>query len=144
MCVALDRGPIPNLEYELEEAKKTKDWFNAIIHSAIQLEKYGYIAIREHLDSKRVEPKILDKLLERIHLAEIADYLVLIDVIDKEECKTIKKIGEERNKFVHRKTGSDYFIGTRANVEYEPLVKAAIRILKEKLNAERYFAGFPP
>jgi len=42
---AWNKGPIPNLEYELEEAKKTKDWFNAIIHSAIQLEKFGYITI---------------------------------------------------------------------------------------------------
>jgi len=135
---AWNKGPIPNLEYELEEAKKTKDWFNAIIHSAIQLEKFGYIAIREYLESKQVEPKISDKLLERINLREIADYLLLMDVIDKQECKTIQKIGEERNKFVHRKTGSNYFIGTRANIEYEPLVKAAIRILKEKPSAERF------
>jgi len=140
---AWNKGPIPNLEYELEEAKKTKDWFNAIIHSAIQLEKFGYITIREYLESKLVEPKISDKLLEGIHLREIADYLTLLDVIDKQECKIIQKIGEERNKFVHRKTGSDFFIGTRANVEYEPLVKAAIRILGEKLGAEK-FVVFPP
>ena len=140
---AWNKGPIPNLEYELEEAKKTKDWFNAIIHSAIQLEKFGYIAIGEYLESKLVEPKILDKLLEGIRLIEIADYLVLMDVIDKQECKIIRKISEERNKFVHRKKGSNYFIGTRANVEYEPLVEAAIRILKEKLNAEKIVV-FPP
>ena len=142
MPTAWNRGPIPDLERRLEEAKKTKDWFNAIIHSAIQLEKFGYIAVREYLESKDVEPKIADKLLERISLREIADYLCLMDITDKQEYDVIKKIGEERNKFVHRKTGSDYFVGTRANVEYEPLVKAAIRILKEKLNAEKLWA-FP-
>ena len=142
MASAWNKGPLPNLEYELEEAKKTKNWFNAMIHSAIQLEKFGYIAVREYLDSKLVDPRVSDKLLEGIPLREIADYLVLLNVIDKQECKIIQKIGEERNKFVHRKTGSNYFIGTRANVEYEPLVKAAIRILKEKLNAEK-FVVFP-
>ena len=142
MASAWNKGPLPNLEYELEEAKKTKDWFNAMIHAAIQLEKFGYIAVREYLDSKLVDPRVSDKLLEGIPLREIADYLVLLNVIDKQECKIIQKIGEERNKFVHRKTGSNYFIGTRANVEYEPLVKAAIRILKEKLNAEK-FVVFP-
>ena len=142
MASAWNKGPLPNLEYELEEAKKTKDWFNAMIHAAIQLEKFGYIAVREYLDSKLVDPRVSDKLLEGISLREIADYLVLMNVIDKQECRIIQKIGEERNKFVHRKTGSNYFIGTRANVEYEPLVKAAIRILKEKLNAEK-FVVFP-
>ena len=140
MPIAWNRGPIPNLEQKLEEAKKTKEWFNAIIHSAIQLEKFGYIALREYLELKQVDPKISDKLLEGINLREIADYLLLLNVIDKQELKIIQKIGEERNKFVHRKTGADYFVGTRANVEYEPLVKAAIRILKEKLHAEKLMA----
>ena len=137
MPIAWNQGPIPNLEQELKDAKKTKDWFIAVIHSAIQLEKYGYILIREYLEFKKVNPQISDKLLERIRLREIAEYLLLLKIIDKSEQKVIQKIGEERNKFVHRKTGSDYFIGTRANVEYEPLVNAAIRILKEKLNAQR-------
>jgi len=30
--------------------------------------------------------------------------------MDKQEYKTVQKIGEERNKFVHRKPGSDYFM----------------------------------
>ena len=137
MPVAWNKGPIPNLEERLEKAKNTKEWFNAIIHSAIQLEKFGYIAIRDYLESKQVDTEISDKLLERINLREIADYLLLMNVIDKQEHKIIKKIGEERNKFVHRKTGSNYFVETRANVEYEPLVKATIRILKEKLHAEK-------
>jgi hypothetical protein len=137
MSFAWNTGPIPNLEYELDEAKRTKDWFNAMVHSAIQLERFGYIAIREYLESKDIDIEIIDKLLERIQLREIADYLLTMHILDKQEHKVLQKISEERNKFVHRKKGSNYFIGTRANIEYEPLVKAAIRILKEKLNAER-------
>jgi hypothetical protein len=96
--------------------------------------------IKDHLESKGVDPKLADKLLERIQLREIADILFLMQIVDKQESKVIQKIAEERNKFVHRKEGSEYLVGTRADVEYEPLVKAAIRILKEKLNAEKLAA----
>lgn len=143
MSIAWNKGAIPNLEEDIAEALKTKDWFLPIVHSAIQLEKYGFVAIRDYLESKEVESKLVDKLLEGIRLGEIADYLLIMHVIDKQDFKVMQKVAEERNKFVHRKGGSEYLAGTRANVEYEPLVKATIRVLKEKLHADR-MAVFSP
>ena len=137
MPIAIDKGLLEKLEKELENAKKTTDWFTAIIQMATQLERYGYLIIREYFESKKVDLKIIDKLLNRLTLYEISHYLFLMKVINKNEREVIEKIAKERNKFVHRKKGSDYLIGTKANIEYEPIFKEAIQILKEKLNVIR-------
>jgi len=139
--IVRNTGPILKLEEVLEEAKKTKDWFEAIVYSAIQLERYGYLEMKDYLESLDVSPKLVSKILETKRLSEIAKYLLTIERINNEEYTFMIRINEERNKFIHRKKGYDFLIGTRANQEYEPLVKEAIRILKEKLNAIRLYVS---
>ena len=63
-------------------------------------------------------------------------------VINETEKKVAHNIREVRNNFIHRKKGYQYLIGTKANVEYQSLVKKVIQILKEKLNLVRITA-FP-
>jgi len=53
MPIAWNRGPIDNLEKELEKAKETTDWFSAIILTTTQLERYGYLKIKEYLERKK-------------------------------------------------------------------------------------------
>ena len=138
--VVWNHGPIPVLEEALNEAKNTKDWFEAMLYSAIYLEKYGYLSIKNYLESLKVNPKLCKKILHRIKLRRINDYLLSVDIINKQEFDIIKTIAEERNKFVHRKEDRKYLIGTKASQLYEHLVMEAIRILKEKLNAVKLFA----
>lgn len=134
-----DYGPIPMLEEALNEAKNTKNWFKAMVYSAIYLEKYGYLSVKNNLESLNVNPKLCEKILYRISLRRINDYLLSGDIITKQEFDTIETINNERNKFVHRKEGVKYLIGTKATQTYEPLVKEAIRILNEKLNVKKLF-----
>lgn len=141
--IAWDTGPISVLEEALEEAKKTGNWFEPIIFCAIQLERYGYKEIRTYFESVRIEPDLIENILDKppIRFSRITDYLLKMKKIDEKEHNIMHRIGEERNKFMHRKKGYNYLIGTKAKKEYEPLVKEAIRILKEKLNAVRLYAS---
>ena len=138
--VVWNHGPIPMLEEAHNEAKNTKNWFKAVVYSAIYLEKYGYLSIKDYLESLKVDPRFCKKLLFHIDFRRINDYLLSIDAINDQEFKTIEAIRKERNKFVHREEGVKYLIGTKASQTYEPLVKEAIRILREKLKAEKLFA----
>ena len=131
--MAWDRGPIPIME----KARDDLDWFKAILFSAIQLERHGYFAIKEYFESLNVDAKLIDKILKRIHLFQIAEYLLAIGKINGEECETIKQINEERNKFMHRREIKGFARGTEADNKYKPLVNEAIRILKEKFNVVR-------
>jgi len=131
--MAWDRGPIPIME----KARDDPDWFKAIVFSAIQLERHGYLTIKEYLGSIDVNAKLIEKLLERKHLYEIAEYLLTIGKINNKEFRTIKAINKERNNFIHRREVKQFAHGEQAKIKYKPLVNEAIRILKEKLNVVR-------
>jgi len=131
--MAWDRGPIPIME----KARDDSDWFKAIVFSAIQLERHGYFAIKEYFEDLDVNAELIDKILKRIHLHQIAEYLLAIGKINSEECETIKRINEERNKFMHRRETKRFASAIDADVKYKPLVNEAIRILKVKLNVVR-------
>jgi hypothetical protein len=75
--------------------------------------------------------------LKRIHLYEISKYLLAISLIDNEECKIIKELNEERNKFLHLRETKRYARGREATEKYVPFVNEAIRILKERFNVVR-------
>jgi len=131
--VILSQGPIP----KIEEARDRSNWFEAILLSAIHLERYGYFAIEEHLKSLRV--KYRKKDLKNLHLASIGLFLLAIKRIDDNDYRQILKVNGIRNKFMHRRDVYKFkpTIGPKAKEEYEPLVNEAIRILAEKLDAVR-------
>jgi hypothetical protein len=126
-------GPIPIIEQAIED----RDWFKAIVFSAIQLERHGYLAIKEYLENLNVDSDLIEKILERIHLYKIAECLLIIKRIDGEEFETIKKLNEERNNFMHRRETKRFAWGKQADKKYQPLALEAIRILREKLNVVR-------
>jgi hypothetical protein len=143
--LTLTYGPIPRLEEALDNAKKTNDWFEAIVLTAIQLERYGFLEVREYLESCKVDSRLIEELTERKTLQPIARCLLMLEKIDKSEFNTIDTINKERNKYLHRRGNrkgkkKDYLMGTRATKTYEPLVRESLRILKEKLNAFRGYA----
>lgn len=126
-------GPMFVLKGLSEEAKQSHEWFKAIVLTTTQLERHGYIALRDYLNSQKVNPKLIDRMLDNMRLRDIAECLEIIGKIERREYKKILELNEVRNKFIHRKKGYNYLIGTRANAEYEPLVNEAIRILEEKI-----------
>jgi len=79
----------------------------------------------------------MEKFLDDFRLIDISEYLFFMGVINKSEKEAADEIRKVRNKFIHRKKGSKYLIGSKANAEYEPLVKEVIQILENKLNAVR-------
>jgi hypothetical protein len=138
---SISYGPIPRLEEALDNAKKTNDWFEAIVLIAIQLERHGFFELRDYLESCKVDSRLIKDLIERKSLQQIAGYLLILKRIDKSEFNTIDRIRKERNKYLHRKGKNyDYLIGTKATKTYEPLVREALRILEEKLNVVRAYA----
>ena len=130
---AINTGPIPRLENELENAKNSKDWFNVVVLCAVQLERHGYLRIQDYMMSLKVDPSLINEILADIHLSRVAKYLRSFDAINEKEFKTILKINDIRNQFIHRTKGYNFLIGTSANIKYEPLVVEAIGVLKEKL-----------
>jgi len=126
---------------KIEKAKKESDWFTAIVLSAVQLERHGCLEIKEYLENLNVKSELIDRILKRKYLYEIAEYLMVIGKIDSEECKTIKTVNEERNNFIHRRGEERFKRGLEAKDKYAPLIDDAIRILKEKLNVLRIFIG---
>ena len=128
-----DRGTIAIME----KARDDRDWFKAVVFSAIQLERHGYFAIKEYFESLKVDAKLIDKILKRIHLFQIAEYLLAIGKIDSEECQAIIDINEERNKFMHRRETKNFARGTHADRKYEPLVNEAIGILMKRFSVVR-------
>jgi len=131
--MAWDYGPIPIIE----DARDNSDWFKAVVFSAIQLERHGYFAIKEYFESLNVDAKLIDKILKRIHLFQIAEYLLAIGKINSEEYQAIIDINEERNNFMHRRETKRFARGKYADNKYKPIVNQAIRILKEKFNVVR-------
>jgi len=92
-----------DVAHDIREAIDSSDWFKAIVLLAIKLEHHGYLAIKSHLRSFNLDPKLIDRILNRVHLLEINEYLFAIGKIDAEEYRTIKKIIEERNRYMHRR-----------------------------------------
>ena len=129
--IAWYTGAIP----KIEEARDKQEWFNAIVLSAIQLERHGYIKIKKHLESAKVNYRKRD--LENLSLSEIALFLLALEKIEANDYDKMLEINRVRNKFIHRRETYKFSIGTKAKNEYEPLVNEAIRILKEKLGAVR-------
>lgn len=134
-------GPIPKLEGYLEEAVKLNYWFYAIVFSAIEIEKYGCDKIRSHLIyTLKTEPSFTEAILKRINLLTVADCLLELKTIDKTEYEILKKLNGIRNEFIHRTAKDPDMFGTKATKKYEPLVKEAIRILRDKLDGYRLSA----
>jgi hypothetical protein len=130
-----ESDPIP----EIQKYRDKSDWFQAIVYSAIQLERFGYFAIRENIEHELKDKNSLreiDKVLNRMYLRQISDFLLGIGRINKEEHKTIITINEARNTFMHQRELKKYVTGKKAEDRYKPLVNEAIRILKDKLDAE--------
>ena len=123
----------------LKHAIRKKDWFTAIVLSATQIERHGYLEIKAFLKSMNIDSDLVDKILKKTYLSQIAGYLLTIKRIDKNEYTAIMEINKARNKFVHRREKEEFERGAEAKKKYEPLVNEAIRILREKLNAERLF-----
>jgi len=123
----------------LEKAKDDLDWFTAVVLSSIQLERHGYLMIKEHLESLEVDFR--KDILEKLSLSQIALFLLAIRKIDSNEYGTIMEINSERNKFMHRREAKRYARGAKARKKYDPLIEEAIRILKEKFNVMRLYVS---
>lgn len=78
-------GPIPVLEEYLKKAIETGDWFDAIVFSAIHVERYGCDEIRSHLKTLKVEESLIEAILDRISLLTVAKCLRELSIIDKSE-----------------------------------------------------------
>jgi len=123
--------------FKIKKAKEEKEWFTAVVLSATQLERHGYLKVKEYLESLSVKPDLIDKILEKIHLFEIAKYLLAVEKINDKEYNTLIAINQERNNFIHRREKEKFKRGSEAQEKYVPLIDEAIRILEENLNARR-------
>jgi len=131
--IAWYTGAIP----KIEEARDKQEWFNAIVLSAIQLERHGYFKIKKHFES--LELKYRKDDLGRLSLPGIALFLLALKKIEANDYEKMIEVNRVRNKFIHRKETYEFLVGTKAKGEYEPLVNEAIRILKDKLGAIKVF-----
>lgn len=126
----------------LSKAIETKDWFDAVVFTAIQVERYGCDRVRSYLKSINSTDSFTEAILDKIGLLTIGKCLRELQIVTKEEYKTIEALNVARNSFVHRTTiKSNYLMGTKGNIEYEPIVKEAIKLLEEKLDAVRLYAS---
>jgi hypothetical protein len=133
--LVIDRGIIDKLRQLAEQSKVDGDWFQTFVVVAVYLERFGDQEIRHYLETLHVSSPLIDKLLERKHLIEIAKYLLALEVIEKEEFATLEKLNHERNKFIHRRKKDPPLFGRDATRDYTPLIDEGIRILEEKLHA---------
>jgi len=86
----------------IDDAKRREDWFAAFTNSVTYFEHYGYWAIRAYCLREEVEltNKAKDSL-KQLNAANISLLLRILDIIDNDTYSNMKKIIEERNKFVH-------------------------------------------
>jgi len=124
---------------KMEKAVREQDWLTAVLIAAIQLERHGYLVMKDYLKSRNVHPKLIDEILQKTSLSQIAEYLSIIGKITYEEYDIIMKINEERNKFVHRREHVRYAYGKAAAEKIPPLIEEAIRILTRRLDAVKLF-----
>ena len=127
--IAWYTGGIP----KIKEARDKQEWFNAIVLSAIQLERHGYIKLKRHLQSAKMSYR--KDTLERLSLPQIALFLLALKKIEANDYDKVLHINKVRIQFIHRKETYKFLVGTKAKEEYESLVNEAIRILEEKLDA---------
>ena len=118
---------------------KTEGWFRGIVLSAVYLEHYGYLKLKDHSDSLKLRYRKGD--LERLSLPHIALFLYTIGEIGEPEYDTMIEINTIRNKVIHRKGKRKTLFGEEADQEIKPLVEDTLRILKEFLNATRLRIG---
>jgi len=104
----------------IEKARDKQEWFNAIVLSAVQLERHGYLKIMKHLESTKVNYRKGD--LEKLSLPEIALFLLALKNIEADDYNKMLDINRVRNKFIHRRETYKFSVGTKAKDEYEPLV----------------------
>jgi hypothetical protein len=126
---------------EIREAVKEGDWFTAMVLSATELERFGCERIQDYLKSGKIKSEIASRILESFYLRDVAECLLMMKTINKEEYKEIMEINEHRNKFIHRREKRKILYGKEAREKYEPLAKEALRILKEKLCVVVAFVG---
>jgi hypothetical protein len=126
----------------IEQARDKPDWFQAIITSAVQLERFGYFAIGNKIESYlKEENKTEDGLsliydsLDYLYLLKIGELLLQTEIISSEDNEVIVKLNGVRNSFVHQRYKKKFLSGKEAEVKYKNLVNDAIAILK-KLGAE--------
>lgn len=124
---------------QIEEAKNRKDWFFAVVFSAIHLERQAYFLVKDHMKSLKV--RFNAKSLEHLHLPQLALFLLALGKIDQAEYKTMQQINKVRNKFIHRKEHYKYKIGTAAKQEYGPLIEDVLSLLKGKLREDIVFVS---
>lgn len=129
---ALVFGPGPSLVKAIKESK-TEGWFKGVILSAVYLEHYGYLKLRKHMDSLKLEYRSED--LKSLTLPSIALMLYTVGKIGKPEYETMVRINVLRNKVIHRREKRKTLFGKEADREIRPLVEDTLRILKEFLNA---------
>lgn len=115
----------------ITEALKSRDWFKAVVLSAIELERHSYNKIREHLESLKCDYR--KDVLGNMSLPQHALVLQAIGKMDNADSRIMMDINNERNNFVHR-AAKQPKRGLEADKTYEPLVKEAIRVLTEKLD----------
>ena len=106
-------GAIP----KIEEARDKQEWFNAIVLSAIQLERHGYFKIKKHFESLKLKYRKDD--LENLSLPEIALFLLALEKIEPNDYNKMLDINRVRNKFVHHRETYKFSVGTKAKDEYE-------------------------
>jgi hypothetical protein len=121
----------------IQTAAEEQDWFTAIVLSATQLEKHGCAKIKKYLESLKVDPRISDAILEPLYLRDVAQCLLVMKTIDKQEYDTIMKVNEVRKHFIHRREQEKFKRGKEAQKEYQLLVNKAKRILIKKLDVTR-------
>jgi len=124
---------------KIDDARDEGDWFTAIVLSTTQLERHGSLEIRNYLEELKVKPLIIEYILKRLYLRQIAGYLLTLEKIEKKEHDTIIKLNDERNYFVHRQEKEEFKHSKEAKMKYISLVNEAERILKEKLNVKKLF-----
>ncbi len=123
----------------IKDSRNKGDWFTAIVLSTTQLERHGSLEIRNYLEELKGKPKIIDYILKRLYLRQIAGYLLTLEKIEKKEYDTIMKLNDARNYFVHRQEKEEFKRGNEAKMKYTFLVNEAERILIEKLNVKKRF-----
>jgi len=124
---------------KMEKAVRERDWLTAVLIAAIELERHGYLVMKDYLKSRNVHPKLIEQILQKTSLSQIAEYLSIVGKITYEEYDIIMKINDERNKLVHRREDIRYAYGKAAAEKIPPLIEQAIRILKQRLDAVKPF-----
>lgn len=87
---------------KIDDAIREEDWFSGFALAITYFEHYGYWAIRFHCIREKIElTRKTDESMKMLGAAQLALFLRVLKLIDKQTYSTMKKIVEERNKIVH-------------------------------------------